>query len=62
MPKVNGLLYLTDGLGNYPIFPPEYESVFIFPPVEETWFSDDMDYVPSWITKVQLTEDDILEQ
>lgn len=51
--RVRGLLYLSDGYGDFPAQPPEYETIFIFPPDDN--FNPD---IPKWITRVKLTEND----
>jgi len=53
--RVGGLLYFSDGYGDFPKHPPEYETAFIFPPG-----CPDNDNIPNWITKVRLTNEDIL--
>ena len=55
--KVAALIYLTDGDGEYPAIPPDYETIFI---LYEELVSEE-GYIPAWITKIVLTEDDIKE-
>lgn len=52
--RVRGLLYFSDGFGDFPKYPPDYETVFIFPP--EFYINTE---TPAWITKVRLTSEDI---
>lgn len=53
--SLKGLLYFTDGYGEYPLRKPDYETAFIFlenPPVTYG--------VPSWAMKVVLDGDEVL--
>jgi len=50
-----GLIYLTDGMGEYPKKKPNYETAFVF--LEDEMYSEYK--VPSWAMKVVLREDDI---
>ena len=54
--NLKGLIYFTDGLGKYPVSPPDYETVFVFLDEE-----DRRRKVPPWAMKVVMDEDDILE-
>lgn len=58
--KINGLIYFSDGYGTFPKKVTDYETVFVLP-FEGEWMEDD-DFesnLPSWITKIRLTEDDL---
>ena len=54
-----GLLYLSDGCGNFPDEKPDYPVAFLFPRDEAGW-----DYgwfeIPEWVTQVRITKDDRL--
>lgn len=52
--RVRGLLFFSDGYGDFPKYPPAYETVFIFPP--NGYINTE---IPKWITKVILTDEDI---
>jgi len=52
--RVRGLLYLSDGCGDYPKTPTDYPTVFLIP-------DEDSDYCPrgtEWITRLYLNETD----
>lgn len=54
LPRVRGLLYLTDGWGSYPAAPTDYPTVFLIP-------AEERGYLPSgtqWITRLYLNETD----
>jgi len=54
LPRVRGLLYLTDGYGAYPDQPTDYPTVFLIP-------AEDRDYWPrgmEWITRLYLNQTD----
>lgn len=54
LPRVRGLLYLSDGYGNYPDKPTDYPTAFLIP-------SEDRDYQPrgtEWITRLYLNKTD----
>ena len=54
LPRVRGLLYLSDGWGTYPATPTDYPTAFLIP-------SEDRDYLPNgteWITRLYLNETD----
>ena len=55
--RLKGLIYLTDGMGDFPEKPPEYETVFVFVDEEQA----NRAAVPPWAFKVVMSEDDILE-
>lgn len=52
--RVRGLLYFSDGYGDFPEKPSEYETVFIFPPNQYINME-----IPKWVTKIKLTEEDM---
>jgi len=54
LPRVRGLLYLTDGWGTYPATPTDYPTAFLIP-------AEDRGYLPNgteWITRLYLNEND----
>jgi len=54
LPRVRGLLYLTDGWGDYPETPADYPTAFLIP-------AEDRGYLPNgteWITRLYLNEND----
>ena len=54
LPRVQGLLYLTDSYGTYPDHPTDYPTAFLIP-------NEDRDYLPTgteWITRLYLNEHD----
>lgn len=55
LPRVRGLLYLTDGYGEYPSTPTDYPTVFLIP--EEDRCSDCEQEAP-WATRLYLNEND----
>lgn len=57
--RFRGLLYLSDGCGEFPEQAPDYPVAFLFPKDEEEW---DMDWceIPEWVTQVRITKDDRL--
>ena len=60
LPRVRGLIYLTDGFGDYPDTPPDYPVALLFPPEELPFEEARKDIVPAWVTSLQLTEHDLL--
>jgi len=57
--RFRGLLYLSDGCGDFPDKAPEYPVAFLFPKNDDFW---DMDWccIPDWVTQVRITEDNLL--
>lgn len=53
-----GLLYLSDGYGDFPDEEPEYPVVFLMPREEDDWGWGDP--LPEWVTEVRITEDNRL--
>lgn len=53
LPRVRGLLYLSDGWGLFPDAPTDYPTVFLIPRSEDTTLS----HVPNWITQLHLDPD-----
>ena len=54
LPRVRGLLYLTDSYGAYPSHPTDYPTAFLIP-------AEDQGYLPrgtEWITRLYLNETD----
>lgn len=57
-----GLLYLSDGCGDFPDEAPDYPVAFLFPPEEEDdFFFFDSDMTPDWVTKVHIEKDGSLK-
>lgn len=54
--NLKGLLYFTDGFGNFPTQKPAYETAFVF--VEETYYEPP---VPPWAIRLVLEKNEILE-
>ena len=54
-----GLLYLSDGFGDFPDRAPDYPVAFLFPKGEEMWDADWFE-IPKWVTQVRITKDDRL--
>ena len=52
--KIMGLLYFSDGFGEFPEEPTDYETVFLLPPNDFV-----ASELPRWITRVDLTDQDI---
>ena len=52
--NLGGLIYLTDGCGDFPEIPPEYDTAFVF--VDDEYNNYD---VPAWAMKVILQKDEI---
>ena len=53
-----GLLYLSDGYGDFPSEEPDYPVVFLMPREEDDWHWGDP--LPEWVTEVRITEDNRL--
>ena len=54
LPRIRGLLYLTDSYGAYPAHPTDYPTAFLIP-------AEDQGYLPrgtEWITRLYLNETD----
>lgn len=56
--RFRGLLYLSDGCGEFPDKKPDYPVVFLFPREEELFF--DMMEIPDWVMQVHITQDNRL--
>lgn len=54
LPSLKGILYFTDGYGQFPAVAPGYDAAFVF--LNET---DSSIKVPAWAMKVVLTEEDL---
>lgn len=54
LPRVRGLLYLTDGCGDFPPAPTDYPTVFLIPEEEITYWNEEN----NWITRLYLNEHD----
>ena len=52
--NLKGLIYFTDGCGNFPEYVPEYDTAFVF--VDDGWNNYD---VPSWAIRLVLQKEDI---
>lgn len=53
LPRVRGLLYLSDGYGVFPDRPTDYPTAFLIPEEDRDGFADSV----SWITRLYLDED-----
>lgn len=51
LPRVRGLLYLSDGYGNFPDKAPDYPVTFLFP-------DEDCSCCPDWVSALLLNPDD----
>ncbi|MDO5703140.1 MAG: VWA-like domain-containing protein, partial [Lachnospiraceae bacterium] len=49
--NLKGLMYFSDGLGQYPASPPPYDTVFVLPRDDYEWERD----IPDWVLKVYVT-------
>ena len=54
--NLKGMLYLTDGCGQFPSMPPSYEAAFVMPPE-----AADEAKLPPWAIKVVLDMDALCE-
>ena len=52
-----GLLYLSDGWGDFPEEAPDYPVAFLLPQEQEWEWDWDMEMMPDWVVKVRTTED-----
>lgn len=57
--RFKGLLYLSDGYGDFPEQVPEYPVAFLFPRDEDEWEGGWFE-IPEWVTQVRITPDDRL--
>ena len=57
--RFRGLLYLSDGCGDFPDQAPDYPVAFLFPKADDFW---DMGWcrIPDWVMQVHITEDNRL--
>ena len=53
--NLKGLIYFTDGYGDFPERKPPYETAFVFVEEDETYVPQ----VPPWAIKLVLMEDEI---
>ena len=53
LPRVRGLLYLSDGYGDYPDQAPDYPTAFLIPEENRGGWADKV----NWITRLYLNED-----
>ena len=51
--EIDALIYLSDGMGNYPTEKPEYPVCFVLPGKMDNRF----DYIPDWIETVELKKE-----
>ena len=58
--RFRGLLYLSDGCGEFPDQAPDYPVAFLYPKGENMWGMGWYDLLPEWVMKVRITEDDRL--
>lgn len=56
-----GLLYLSDGLGDFPNKAPDYPVAFLFPREDEDVYSWRSDMIPDWVTQVDIERDNSLK-
>lgn len=56
---LKGVLYFTDGYGEYPKQALDFDTVFVFC-IDDEYISDEI-VVPSWAMKIVLSKEDILE-
>lgn len=54
LPRVRGLLYLSDGYGSYPDTPTDYPTAFLIPAEDRHYQSRNI----NWITRLYLNEND----
>lgn len=54
LPRVRGLLYLSDGCGDYPEEPADYPTAFLIPAEDRRYQSHSI----NWITRLYLNEND----
>ena len=54
-----GLLYLSDGYGDFPEQAPDYPVAFLFPKEDDPW-GDGWSEIPDWVMQVHITEDNHL--
>lgn len=64
MPRVRCLLYLTDGMGDFPELEPDYDVIFVLEPdpFMESHCIDWDKHVPKWVRRIYLTRDDLKEE
>ena len=57
--NLKGLMYFTDGYGEYPKKPTDYQTVFVFygDDTPQKTFSGEPIKVPDWAVKLYLSED-----
>ena len=51
--RFRGLLYLSDGAGDFPDEPPDYPVAFLLPEEEQDWLFGG-GFIPDWVTKVYI--------
>lgn len=54
LPELRGLMYFTDGHGQYPTKPTDYQTAFVFDP----WADIDDQSAPDWALKLYLKDSD----
>lgn len=54
-----GLLYLSDGCGDFPDKAPDYPVAFLFPREDADWCAE-WNGIPDWVMQVRITEDNRL--
>lgn len=57
MDKPSALIYFSDGCGDFPDSEPDYKTIFVFPPEENTFGSND--WIPEWVLKYKLAENEL---
>lgn len=58
--NLKGVIYFTDGYGEYPKKALDFETVFVFC-IDDEYITEDIN-VPSWAMKLILTKNDIMEE
>lgn len=56
--RFKGLLYLSDGFGEFPKTAPDYPTAFLFPRESDADFR--RGWIPDWVTQVSITKDNRL--
>jgi len=58
LPRVRGLLYLSDAFGEFPDTAPDYPTVFLIPEEESNAFGWAKETIPDWVTALYLSPHD----
>lgn len=54
--NLKGLIYFTDGWGEFPVSQPDYHTAFVF--IEDDYYNPE---VPVWAIKLVLTSNELSE-